>query len=218
MMAADGFAASLLDAAMESLAGKRPIFHSEADFQHALAWEFQLAHPDAVIRLEQRVALEPSVELDVMVSLEGRRIGIELKYLRRGMKAEVAGEVFTLATGADDHGRYFAIADLARLERLLAERAIDSGVLILLTNVANLWEPPLGRRRTLYEEFRVHDGHVLRGKMTWGQWGVVGGRPTPGEISLAGTYPLSWRNYSTVAGVTFRYLLVAIEGPAGSSR
>jgi hypothetical protein len=209
---AEALTSDLLHSAMERLAVKRPIFHSEADFQHALAWEVQIAHPEAAIRLEKRMALEPSVQLDIVIDLDGRPMGVELKYLRRGMTAEIAGERFTLATGADDHGRYFAIADLARLERLLAAGVIDSGALVLLTNVANLWEAPNSGRRTLYQEFRVHDEHVLRGEMTWGQWGAAGGRPNPGAVSLMGTYPLSWRDYSTVGGAAFRYLLIAADG------
>lgn len=39
---------------MSQLAGTRPIFHSEADFQHALAWEIQNQHPQAAVRLEYR--------------------------------------------------------------------------------------------------------------------------------------------------------------------
>lgn len=48
--------------------------------------------------------------------------------------------------------------------------------------------------------------------MTWGDWGSPGGRPTgaSGTVSLAGSYPLVWRDYSTVAGIQFRYLLVGV--------
>lgn len=201
----------MLGAAMGTLASKRPIFHSEADFQHALAWEVQLAHPNAEIRLEKRVAVQPNIELDLLVALNGARFGVELKYLRRGMTAEVEGETFALATGADDHGRYFAIEDIARLERLVAGGNIDSGALILLTNVANIWEPPASRRRVLYDDFRIHDGHVLSGEMTWGTWGAEGGRPPGGTVTLAGAYPLSWSDYSIVGDARFRYLLVGIE-------
>ena len=43
-------------ATLAKLAKKRPVFHSEADFQHALAWELQLDDPTAGIRLEKQVA------------------------------------------------------------------------------------------------------------------------------------------------------------------
>ena len=37
---------------MSKLRKRRPIFHSEADFQHALAWEIHLANPSHQVRLE----------------------------------------------------------------------------------------------------------------------------------------------------------------------
>lgn len=208
-------AVNLIGEAMQALARKRALFHSEADFQHALAWEVQTAHPDAKIRLEKRVATNPNIDVDVLIELDGFVLGVELKYPRRGMTAEVDGELFTLATGADDHGRYFAVEDCARLERLVAAGTIQSGVLVLLTNVANVWEQPASRRPVLYDAFRLHDGHILQGKMAWGDWGSPGGRPTgaTGEITLIGTYPLVWHDYSTVAGVQFRYLLVGAPAP-----
>lgn len=49
---------------MARLAARRPIFHSEADFQHAFAWQVQIDHPDARIRLETRP--RPGVRLDVL--------------------------------------------------------------------------------------------------------------------------------------------------------
>ena len=208
-----GLAVGILGDAMEALASNRPIFHSEADFQHALAWNVQLAHPAARIRLEKRVSVRPNIELDLLIEIEGRQLGVELKYPRRAMTTEVGGELFALSTGADDHSRYFAVEDVARLEQLVATGVIDSGALVLLTNVANVWAPPASRRPVLYDAFRMHDGHILAGAMQWGDWGAPGGRPpgTTGVVRLRGSYPLGWRDYSTVDGVQFRYLLVAIE-------
>jgi hypothetical protein len=200
---------------MDSLAVRRRIFHSEADFQHALAWEFQRAHPEAAIRLEKRVAIRPNIELDLLIELNGERLGVELKYPRRKMTAEVDGELFILSTGADDFSRYLAVEDLARLERLVAEDVIGSGALIFLTNVANAWAPPGSRRPVLYDAFRIHDGAVLAGTLTWGDWGAPGGRPpgSTGTVTLTGSYPLAWRHFSTIDGVEFRYLLIAVERP-----
>jgi hypothetical protein len=41
-------------AAVTALAADRPVFHSEADLQLALAWQLQEADPTARIRLETR--------------------------------------------------------------------------------------------------------------------------------------------------------------------
>ncbi|MFT3864074.1 MAG: hypothetical protein QM729_07370 [Solirubrobacterales bacterium] len=109
---------SLIQGGLQALAKKRPIFHSEADLQHALAWELQLADPDMAVRLEKRVALRPNIVIDLLLETADARLGVELKYLRRAMSATIEGEEFVLVDGADDHGRYFAIADIARLERV----------------------------------------------------------------------------------------------------
>jgi hypothetical protein len=128
-------AASLLGDAMESLAAQRGIFHSKADFQHALAWQVQTTHPNASLRLEKRVTVAP------------------------------------------------------------------------------IWAPSSSRRPVLYDAFRIHHGHTLAGTMAWGDWGTQGGRPPggTGSITLTGTYPLDWHDYSVVDGVPFRYLLVGID-------
>jgi hypothetical protein len=42
-----------LENTLPSLSRERPIFHSEADFQHALAWHIHPRHPDTRVRLEQ---------------------------------------------------------------------------------------------------------------------------------------------------------------------
>jgi len=36
------------------LSKERPLFHSEADFQHALAWAIHKNYPDVEVRLEKR--------------------------------------------------------------------------------------------------------------------------------------------------------------------
>jgi hypothetical protein len=207
---------ALLDAAMRALSARRPIFHSEADFQHALAWEIQTTHRDAEIRLEKRVAIDPSINIDILVTVGRSSFGIELKYPRRSMSVEVDGEVFTLATGADDHGRVYALEDFARLERLVEDGVLASGIFVMLTNIPNVWMPAASKTRVLYDEFRIHDGHTLSGRMAWGDWGEPGGRPSGrGIVELRGTYPLVWRHYSHLPGGDFRYLLVGIE-PVGT--
>jgi hypothetical protein len=74
---------SLLDLnqILERLVEKRPIFHSEADFQHALAWEIHHANPDASIRLELPVRTDDGrVHIDLLVVCDHQHFAIELKY------------------------------------------------------------------------------------------------------------------------------------------
>jgi len=95
-----------IDEMMAALARVRPLFHSEANFQHAFAWQLHSAYPNARIRLETRP--QPGVRLDVMALMEGRRAAVELKYLLRALTTNIEDEVFELPfLGAQDvrHGR-----------------------------------------------------------------------------------------------------------------
>ena len=42
---------------LNQLSNDRPIFHSEADFKHALAWKIHETYSNLNIRLEKRVTL-----------------------------------------------------------------------------------------------------------------------------------------------------------------
>ena len=54
-----------LNANMRTLASKRPVFHSEADFQHALAMQIVGAEPGVQIRLEYRPFSHERIYLDL---------------------------------------------------------------------------------------------------------------------------------------------------------
>mgnify|MGYP004093375885 CR=1 FL=1 len=78
------------------LAARRPVFHSEADFQFALAWQIHTDHPAAHIRLETRPLPEENLRLDLHVDLDGYRVAVECKYMVRELDVTVAGERFAL--------------------------------------------------------------------------------------------------------------------------
>lgn len=202
---------------MTNLAAHRPIFHSEADFQLALAWQLQVDHPEASLRLEKRVIDRPRVELDVLLVLDGSRYGLELKYPRSKEDVEIDGERFVLRTGAPDLDRYDVLRDTARLERLVAENIIDEGASVVLTNVAGLWQPAPRAAPASYDEFRLHEGREVTGTVDWGPTageGTKTGRAHP--IVLAGHYRLAWRDFSALPGSRkLRYLLVPVAGIGG---
>ena len=82
---------------LASLASRRPIFHSEADFQHALAWELQLENPKVHIRLEKQVATVGSrVHLDLLLQSSTDEVAIELKYKTRATNLVYADEEYRL--------------------------------------------------------------------------------------------------------------------------
>lgn len=153
---------------MERLAQRRPLFHSEADFQLELAWELRTSHPEATFRLEKRVIDDPRVELDILFVLDGQRYGLELKYPRSKVDVNIDEERFVLRTGAPDLDRYDVLRDVARLERLAAENLIDEGCAVVLTNVAGLWQPAPRPQLASYDAFRLHDKHAASGTLDWG--------------------------------------------------
>ena len=94
-----------MDGLMRSLAAKRKVFHSEADFQHALAWDIHEALPESQVRLEVDVMQVERQRrfLDIWLPVEG--IAIELKYKTRGLELEQDDESFVLRNhSAQDQG------------------------------------------------------------------------------------------------------------------
>ena len=87
---------------------KRQIFHSEADFQFALAWEIQRCYPDAKVRLEYCPAeIDPSMHIDILVIMDELWYPIELKYKSLKCTKLVEDEIYKLKNhGAQDLGRY----------------------------------------------------------------------------------------------------------------
>lgn len=197
------FAAANLVDALTALAQVRPVFHSEADFQHALAWQVQRRHPQLRVRLETRPA--PGVHLDLLVidPADGGRLAVELKYLTDLWSGEADGETFDLKRqGASDLGGYDCVKDIGRVERFVAAGYADAGAVVVLTNDPIYWTVPSHGRVTNADAFRLHDGLVLSGHRAWGSktgaGTMTGGRTLP--IELAGTYPLHWADYSRLPG------------------
>jgi hypothetical protein len=200
---------------MGALARRRPLFHSEADFQLALAWEIQTAHPDAEIRMERRLLANPTVALDVLVRLDGLRLGIELKYLKADLALELDGEPFVLRPGAPDVERYDVLKDVMRLERLRHEELIDAGCALVLSNEPAFWRSPTRAAATAFDAFRLHDGQRLTGRLEWGASAGPGTRRLrEAPIALHGSYPLRWRPYAQLDAARndeLRYLAIVVD-------
>lgn len=200
---------------LKALAEKRPLFHSEADFQHALAWQIQQLLQEAHIRLELPVKGETRRYLDIAVQDGAEQILIELKYKTRSLKAVVNDETFLLRDqGAQDIGRYDYLKDIERLESMLAQQQGTRGYAILLSNDHGYWTQ--ARSHTVDAAFRLHEKSLLSGTRHWDQNtspGTMRGREAP--IQLRGKHHNRWRDYSQVTegvGGQFRYLLHEVRG------
>ena len=203
-----------LAAMMRTLAVKRPIFNSEADFQLALGWEIQLAHPAARLRMEYRPAyLDRRAYLDLWAADVDWTAAIELKYFTRALVHVDGGERFELLNqGAQDISRYDFVRDVGRVESVVNAQPGVRGYALALSNDSSYWRVPTYTRATIDTAFRLHEGSTLTGRLAWSASagaGTIRGRDK--EHVLHGTYPLHWADYSRVAdgpAGTFRYLLV----------
>ncbi len=204
-----------IPAVLATLSQRRPVFHSEADFQHAIAWQMQLADPAAQIFLEKQVAVDgPRVHLDLLVRGTDYELAIELKYKTRAVKWTHDDEVFSLRDqSAQDIGRYDFIKDIQRLEKYVEAHSGSVGIAILLTNDHTYW---INTKRTDTNdtEFRLHEGRIIYGGVTWGAKASSGTkRNREADIKLHGTYKLLWNDYSTNGSGqadTFRYALLRV--------
>lgn len=204
-----------------SLASERPIFHSEADFQHALAWTIHDARASAVVRLElPREIGGHRAHVDIWIVETGERIALELKYLTRKVDAVVGGEHFRLRDqGAQDLGRYDVLKDLVRIEALVAAGEADRGYVIALTNDSSYWKAPTALSSPNYAAFRLVEGRDLGGALAWGPAtgaGTMKGREAP--IVLRASYQCKWTDYSDLGSTArygrFRYLLFGYPAPS----
>ena len=195
---------------MGQLARRRPIFHSEADFQFALAWRIKETLPAWEIRLEYKpFPTDPErMHLDIWSPTKGVAIELKYKTCSRGDPIEHGGERFDLKDqDAQNHGRYDYVKDVQRLERVVADlEGARTGFAVLLTNDSPYWKP--GRGGAIDDAFRLHEGRCLAGRMAWVERKKARGSP----LELRGSYDLHWNDYSTPgAGVDGRFRYLAVE-------
>ncbi len=199
---------------IDNLSRKRPLFHNEADFQHALAWEIREFYPDSKIRLEKKIqAFGQKMYLDIWIEYLGRKYAIELKYITRKFNCVIADEEYALSNhGAQDIGRYDVLKDLQRLEQMIMVGAADEGVLIFLTNDSSYFMEPKNVIFTIDQDFRIHTDRVINGRLQWGihaGYGTTKGREKP--IEIQGNYKIKWLPFSQIGETSiggFRYLML----------
>lgn len=202
---------------MAELSVKRSIFHSEADFQHELAFLIHKQHPDLDLRLEYPIFDEQTkkrMHIDILLRGEKQAIAIELKYATTKLSLDVEDEHFDLRDqSADDSTRYAFCKDIERIEHFKSQVGA-TGYAVFLTNYPPFWSPSSSGRITTYDEFRIHDGLTKHGEMRWASHagkGTIKGVEEP--IILNGTYSLTWQDYAQVNSDKrglFRYLAAQI--------
>lgn len=203
-----------IEDALLQILTKRQCFHSEADFQFALAWQIHEMKPKAEIRLEMRYIgfdLGAGIGyLDILVTDAESRIGIELKYVNKDTEFEAKnGERYSLKVGTDDCDSYDCCKDIRRLEWLREHGHIDIGFGLVLSNNPAMWEKR-GKRKRPSDPFHLFEGTTLSGTLAWAPLTKSAiSRETP--IKLRGSYPIAWRGVEKCVTPGFRYLLLRIN-------
>lgn len=210
--------AGALDLALvlAELAELRPVFHSEADFQLAFAWQVQQHDAATMVRLETRPAPGVRLDLDFARPDLGRSTAVELKYLTRAWSGEISGERYELKNqGAQDIRAYDVVKDIHRVEHFLVGRPGADGAVIVLTNDASYWRPGASERDTNAAAFRLGEGAVLHGTRAWGpRTGAGTRRGREQDLSLYGRYEMRWTDRSALPdkslGSRFRQLVIPV--------
>lgn len=210
-----GLMNKVLGQALQGLGKGRGVYHSEADFQFALAWETKQLRPDADIRLEIPLQVgSRAYEIELLFRVDGKRVAVELKYFKAPLIGTVEGEHYRFQNGTPLlTNRYDVVKDIMRLEHLLSLDYVDEAYAIVLTNQSGYWKP--GRANSGFDAaFRIEEGRSLTGILAWGEG--VGGTASKRErpLELHGSYDLHWRDFSTIPDQVnglFRVLVVEAQ-------
>lgn len=199
---------------LNQLSIRRPVFHSEADFQFSFAWEIKKAYPEFDIRLEYPISTN---HLDIFASNPEQAVLFELKYKHRPSSFIINGEEFNLCKNQPTYANYDFIKDIKRLEefsQIIKEKhnTVKSYAL-LLTNDKNFWKQ-LGNRIVLDSEFKIYEGRILNGELNWTRNSTNENIMRRLPIYLNGTYKCVWKEYSKISAEVennqFQYLLINV--------
>lgn len=205
-----------------SLSRRRPIFHSEADFQHELGREVASLYPRLQVRLEVPRRLREQgksyrAHVDLRIVDRTRTTWVELKYKTIRRDVLFANERFELQNhSAVDGARSDFWVDVERLEQLckLEPELATQGLAVFLTNNPTFWTNSGGGDAS-DEEFRLVNDRTVRGTLTYPVWKEHGRKKGPWRLKLTGKYRGRWRDYSQLGDHPYeslRYFAIVVDG------
>lgn len=202
---------------LTKLAIRRPIFHSEADFQHELAMEIKTANEDVQLRLENPLEKGSSEALDILVRLKSTKMALELKYICAELEYADhtdGEEVFTLSNQAAlDQKRFDVLKDVVRMERFVRMNQDSAAGVVVISNADGMWRGPY-KNNTKDAEFSLREGREVSGKLKWAaDTGEGTMKDREDGIDLAGCYYMKWCNYSKIGedkACEFKFLFIPI--------
>lgn len=151
---------TILNNIIKSMAGNRPFFYSEFDFQHYLALELKANGYD--VFLEYPVKVGNVCHIDIIAKKDGVFYPIELKYKTKAM---ICPGLFGTSHQLQSHrayekNRYLFWKDVDRLEKLKKqyEGKIGEGYAVFLTNDDSYYLPLSAIPSSIDRMFRIHPG------------------------------------------------------------
>lgn len=185
---------------MEELSKERRLFHSEANFQHALAYLIHQKCSYSQIRLEKEIS---EFYVDIIIH-DKITIGIELKYKTKKFNYSELGEEFNLkSVNAHNFGCLDCRKYIYRLETLRNSN--------FLTNDTNYFNKKNNSKQPIYENIKIYDNNKINKKVDW-----VGSSASKNLISkqnipdLNNEYKCNWEKYSKCDDKEFKYSLLEV--------
>ena len=200
---------------IKELAKRRPVFHSEADFQFDFAREIATYYQrnyecDLDVRLEKPEMLERRIYVDIVLKDGDDKVAIELKYKTKKQEIDVKDEKFKLTYHyAQDLGRYYFWRDIHRLQKLVEERGYKKGFAVFLTNDDSYWKKREGEAGD--EAFSLECGRIIRKKDVL-SWKPDDPRKKDRGFEMTQNYKLKWEDYKGEKDYGFKYLICEIGG------
>lgn len=214
-----------LAAFMVPLASRRPIFHSEADFQHELAMDLDRAGYSVRLEVPSVVMLNGEkgrMEIDICAIDPSTRdrTAIEVKYVTMPMVINLGGEGYNLRNNwGTNLSRFDCLADYQRVGSLCAGQQARFGFTIFMTNAEDAWAVDAGETHIMAQQFSIHDGRVMAAGMAlnWVPMNPAVGSvtrkrlPPYTPITIPNAATCNWTDYSSLQHPNgrFRFLMLA---------
>lgn len=213
-----------LSAIVVQLGTDKPIFTNEAEFQLNLGIRLGLIGYD--VGLERRRTISVNGQMidicvDIIITREGVKTAIELKYIPHDVFLQHDGETYRFPNngGSPNLYRFGVLKDLHRVSRLVSEGQVHHGYSICVSNDSRAWQRnTIGDPKVLAAAFSLHQGRVLNAGdiLNWSREvdeksAGGGGVPPNVPLNIARAQTLDWKNFSSFPGLpygTFKFLLL----------
>lgn len=202
---------------IDQLKEKRSVFHSEADFQFALAWQIKKIYQDQVdIHLEVPLSTDKKDRLDILVKMGNKNIPIELKYFH----SELTFNEYRLSKQNDTWRSQRVLKDLERAENYAYKNnssGDQEGYALLICNEEKYWTPK--KDNLTYYHFRLEDGRTLKENETleWitdNDFASEKALKYGDHLTFRNDYLIEWKEYSKLDNSKkgqFKYLLLEVK-------